>query len=273
MQENTFKTTEDIVKRAECIVNASGKGLEVADCLLTENFLIIEARQQIRIPVAQLQKCQYGPQRMTLPDELVTFMESEDAQQFGGKLGYLSTLTVEYFDNTVLRTLSVEMDLTDAVGFDYAIWSAISKVKVQLWKSLPIEKRCAGFWQRFVAFFIDGIILSIIFVIILVTIAFQGLETTVSFFTYFEGLVGAIPTAYFVGFWAWRGQTPGKMLLGIKIVTGDGGSINLGRAILHYFGYFVSAIILFFGFFMITWDSKKQGLHDKIAGTYVIKLL
>ncbi len=61
------------------------------------------------------------------------------------------------------------------------------------------------------------------------------------------------------------------MMMGVKIVKTDGSSIGIGKAILRYVGYYVSTIIIFIGYLMIAWDSRKQGLHDKIAGTLVIR--
>jgi len=120
----------------------------------------------------------------------------------------------------------------------------------------------AGFWRRFAAYIIDAIILGAVSGIL---IAIMGAQQTTSL------LSGAIGIIYIIGFWTWRGQTPGKMAMGVKIVKTDGSPIGIGRAILRYVGYFVSSIILLIGYLMIGWDSKKQGLHDKIAGTYVVK--
>ena len=58
----------------------------------------------------------------------------------------------------------------------------------------------------------------------------------------------------------------------VKIVRSDGGPLGIGRAILRYIGYLVSTSIAFIGHFMIVWDGKKQGLHDKIARTCVINI-
>ena len=117
-----------------------------------------------------------------------------------------------------------------------------------------------GFWRRFVAWIIDAVILGAL-VGILAAIA---LETA----SWLGSVIGIV---YVIGFWTWRGQTLGKMAMGVKIVKTDGSPIGIGRAILRYIGYLVSTIIIFIGYLMIAWDSKKQGLHDKIAGTYVVK--
>jgi len=127
---------------------------------------------------------------------------------------------------------------------------------------MEIKGEYAGFWRRFVAWIIDGILLGAVSGILMFIISAQQ---TASWLGTVIGIV------YIVGFWTWRGQTPGKMVMGVKIIKTDGSPIGIGRAILRYIGYLVSAIIIFIGYLMIAWDGRKQGLHDKIAGTYVVK--
>jgi uncharacterized RDD family membrane protein YckC len=82
----------------------------------------------------------------------------------------------------------------------------------------------------------------------------------------------AMPIVYFVSFWLLNdGATPGKKLMAIKIVKTDGSSLTLLSALLRYLGFFISSFLLGIGFLLILFDSKKQGLHDKIASTYVVK--
>ena len=122
----------------------------------------------------------------------------------------------------------------------------------------------AGFWVRFAAYIIDAVILFVVGALIW---GFTDLSYAA------DCLVGwIIAVTYTVGFWTWRGQTPGKMALSVKIVRTDGRPVGPGKAILRYLGYYVSAIILLIGFFMIAFDSRKQGLHDKIAETYVVRV-
>jgi uncharacterized RDD family membrane protein YckC len=120
--------------------------------------------------------------------------------------------------------------------------------------------RYAGFWIRFLAYIIDGVILLGINLILLLVAAATG--------SWLGTVIGVI---YYIGFWAWQGQTPGKMVVGIKVIQVDGSPIGFGRAVLRYIGYWVSAIIILIGFIMIGFDDRKQGLHDKIAGTLVVK--
>ena len=70
-----------------------------------------------------------------------------------------------------------------------------------------------------------------------------------------------------------RGQSPGKMAIGIKIVKTDGTSIGIGTTLLReIIGKIVSSIILLLGYIWILFDGKRQGWHDKIASTYVVKV-
>jgi uncharacterized RDD family membrane protein YckC len=76
--------------------------------------------------------------------------------------------------------------------------------------------------------------------------------------------------AYYVFFIGWKGATPGKMILKIKVVRPDGQPVGYGRAFLRYIGYIVSGITLGFGYIMAIWDDEKRALHDRIASTRVI---
>ncbi len=75
---------------------------------------------------------------------------------------------------------------------------------------------------------------------------------------------------YYVGAWSKSGQTIAKSVLGIKVVGYDGKPLSLGKALLRYFGYILSALILSLGFLWIAFDKKRQGWHDKIASSYAI---
>ena len=83
-------------------------------------------------------------------------------------------------------------------------------------------------------------------------------------------LVVLVTVVYFAIFWVWRGQTPGKMVMEIKVVRPDGSNVTPLIALLRYLGYIVSAALLSIGFIWIAFDKQKQGFHDKIAGTFVV---
>ena len=123
----------------------------------------------------------------------------------------------------------------------------------------------AGFWIRLSASMWDGIILGI------PTIAIATLLVWITKIQPLGSLVVLallIVTIYMEGI---KGGTPGKLILGLKIENKNGDYIGLGGALLRFIGRILSELILFIGYLMIAWDKRKQGLHDKIAGTYVIK--
>lgn len=76
--------------------------------------------------------------------------------------------------------------------------------------------------------------------------------------------------AYLADCWAWRGQTLGMMLMGLRVVLPDGRKPRLGRAALRAVGWVMSLLTLGIGFLLISGDERHQGLADRIAGTYVI---
>jgi uncharacterized RDD family membrane protein YckC len=84
------------------------------------------------------------------------------------------------------------------------------------------------------------------------------------------GLLVAL--AYFAGMWAWKGTTIGGIVVGLKVVRMDGQPLDFTVSFVRSLAAMFSAVVLFLGFLWIAWDKEKQGWHDKIAGTTVIKL-
>lgn len=127
---------------------------------------------------------------------------------------------------------------------------------------------------------IDGLILNTISSAITILLALVavviGISSQEKYGTWFLSntlfIANVAGIVYYLLFWSKGGQTPGKMALRLKIITADGSNIKIGRAILRYFGYLVSGLMLGIGYLWIIWDKKKQGIHDKIAGSYVIKV-
>jgi len=76
---------------------------------------------------------------------------------------------------------------------------------------------------------------------------------------------------YFVIFWITRRATPGMILLKIKLIT-DNTSLTVLKAIIRYIGMNISMACFFVGCLWMLWDKKKQTWHDKLAGTYVVKV-
>ena len=81
-----------------------------------------------------------------------------------------------------------------------------------------------------------------------------------------------LPAAYAVVFWHFRGATPGKSVFGLMVVDARSGTVpGFGQSLGRYLAYFVSALPLALGFLWIAFDSRKQGWHDKLAGTVVVR--
>jgi uncharacterized RDD family membrane protein YckC len=138
----------------------------------------------------------------------------------------------------------------------------------------------AGFWRRLAAFIIDAIILSVISSALFPFKWFGWADLLNGnwYWVIFSILAVSnmvnvlIYVAYYAGFWTWSGQTPGKILLNIKIIRTNGSNITMGYSLLRCLGYIISIIMLGIGFLWIAFDPHKQGIHDKIADTYVVKL-
>jgi uncharacterized RDD family membrane protein YckC len=78
--------------------------------------------------------------------------------------------------------------------------------------------------------------------------------------------------AYFAGLWTWRGTTVGGIVVNLKVVRADGQPMNLAAALVRALAAAFSVIVFFLGFLWILWDKERQGWHDKIAGTAVVRL-
>ena len=137
----------------------------------------------------------------------------------------------------------------------------------------------AGFWMRVVATFIDAFIVFTLQFILGSILAFAGVaamsdNTATGGIAIVVQLFGfAISFGYYVFFTGYCGQTPGKMALRIKVISKDGSPIGYGRAAFREIpAKFISGLIFGIGYLMVAFDEQKQGLHDRMANTYVIKL-
>ncbi len=147
----------------------------------------------------------------------------------------------------------------------------------------PASLPKGGFWIRSLAFLVDIALVAALATAggILVGVAVQiggvfssasqadldWLDGTAT--TFFSVVIGLCYFALFVG---WRGQTPGKMLLGLRIIRTSGEEVRYARALVRWLGQCLSALLFGFGFLMVAFSRRKQGLHDKLAGTYVVRL-
>lgn len=141
----------------------------------------------------------------------------------------------------------------------------------------PGTMELAGIGQRFGAKILDNIILYVIQTV--VNFAFVGSITpgtnqqaAMTAMGLMMAVNFGIAFAYQIFFLHWKGQTPGKMALKIKVVTPEGGSLSWGKAIGRPFAEILSGCLLAIGYLMAIWDPEKRTLHDRLAGTRVIKV-
>jgi uncharacterized RDD family membrane protein YckC len=149
-------------------------------------------------------------------------------------------------------------------------------------------KNTAGFFSRMLALIIDlfliaflGLITGAVFLLFIsffdvgqILLFWQNLLGLDNLGRQLAAMVSPIITllifSYFVFFWTFLGYTPGKALMGLRIVRQDGRPLSFWRAWLRFIGYSISAFFLFLGFFWILIDRDHEGWHDKIANTHVI---
>lgn len=144
-----------------------------------------------------------------------------------------------------------------------------------------------GFWRRFYAFMIDEILLTMIgWVLFLIGGAALGLGLSQSgmppddemfmglslrYILLYQCLTAFLNLAYFTYFHGTIGQTLGKKIMGLKVMQETGESLRPGLAFLRWVGYLINAVCLNLGFIWVAFDGRKQGWHDKIAATVVIR--
>jgi len=147
----------------------------------------------------------------------------------------------------------------------------------------------AGFTSRLLAMIIDTVILVIAYVFLtwFISVSVKILPTGRVFGFSLSALLGqegsgqlvsgetviAVFTmstiVYYVFFWTITGQTLGMILMGLRVVTIEGRRLTAWRAIIRFIGYIIAALPFFLGFAWVLVDNRRQGWHDKIAGTYV----
>jgi uncharacterized RDD family membrane protein YckC len=141
----------------------------------------------------------------------------------------------------------------------------------------PAEKRVVvvGFGRRLAATLLDGALVVIISFILAVVVSVVPLligwliPIPANALIVPAGLIFSV--IYYAGSWQKSGQTVGNTVMGIKVVGKDGSRLSWGKALLRYVGYIVSGIAASIGFLWVAFDGRRQGWHDKIAGTYVIR--
>ncbi|MDF7800631.1 RDD family protein [Pontiellaceae bacterium B1224] len=151
----------------------------------------------------------------------------------------------------------------------------IQQIKENAEVSSSSIMRYAGFWRRFLAVFIDGLVMSIFS--LPANFGFQFAMTKASegpgfvilaIVLYLSMLL--IPAIYLIWMHGRYGATLGKKAVGVKVVMSDGTPISYGRAVGRYFAYMLSGLIMYIGYIMAGFDSEKRALHDHMCNTRVI---
>ena len=136
------------------------------------------------------------------------------------------------------------------------------------------EFEYVGFWPRLGATIIDSVLLAMIIYPLLYVIYgkqyFAGEQFISGGGDFIVSYV--LPAIAIIAFWVYKSATPGKMAIRATIVDAKTGlQPSKGQLIGRYLSYYISTIPLFLGFLWIAWDPKKQGWHDKLAGTVVVR--
>ena len=153
--------------------------------------------------------------------------------------------------------------------------------------ALPVGvRRYGGFWIRFLARVIDGLILSVVFILLVLawtivarrTLIIPGENPAPAALAVVWGslaLLYLISSAFFVTYEAWflsqRGATPGKLALGLRVIRSDGNNLTAGRSIGRSCAYLLNSLIPFaIGFILAGFDAEKRALHDHLCDTRVV---
>jgi uncharacterized RDD family membrane protein YckC len=137
-----------------------------------------------------------------------------------------------------------------------------------------VQLMFAGFWSRFLGYLIDSIFLGLFACVVGLIIGILANLENLEILNVISTVAALTAPFYYVAFWAMAGATPGKIMLGMRIVGPDGGidGIGWGRAILRLIGSFVSSLFFYLGYVWIAIDRENRGWHDRIAGTHVVQI-
>lgn len=136
----------------------------------------------------------------------------------------------------------------------------------------------AGMWRRNWASTVDTLLLVPVFLLVHLAVmagTVGGLlqlprPHTTQFWVYYS-LQLLVPLVITAWFWAFRGATPGKQMMGLRVIDiQTGGNLRFDMAVLRYLGYIVSALPLGLGFLWSELDPQKQTWHDKMALSLVV---
>lgn len=137
----------------------------------------------------------------------------------------------------------------------------------------------AGFWRRGAAWFLDLLLVTPITLTLLQLVYGRDYWRWLNsgeaelIYGFWDPVINyGLPMVLVIVFWSRMGATPGKWVMGCRVLNARTGRFpSLGRALLRFVGYLVSYLPLGLGFLWAAWDKRKQGFHDKIARTVVVR--
>jgi len=135
----------------------------------------------------------------------------------------------------------------------------------------------AGFWVRLGASLIDTVLIMAITIPLVVSIYGWDYFDPELNSGMFAGpadflITWVLPFVAVIWFWLAKQATPGKLALRLRIVdAASGQTLSTGQSVGRYFAYLVSTLPLFLGFVWVAFDRRKQGWHDKLAGSVVVR--
>lgn len=135
------------------------------------------------------------------------------------------------------------------------------------------ELEYVGFWARCGATLVDLLLQLAITLPVTYVIYGRIFDPNVFFMGFWDIMINLIvPAAFVIALWTYIGATPGKLAISARVVDADtGGPLTATQSLIRYVGYFVSFLPLCVGCFLVAFDRRKQGWHDKMANTVVIR--
>lgn len=179
------------------------------------------------------------------------------------------------------QTFAEDEVVTLAGGFVCATCKPVVLQRLQEGTLTTLQQyRYAGFWIRYVAYMIDYLLLGVVQSIFTIAamapfLNARGIDPDrmVPFMIAYGGavvfslVVNALYEAYFLGK---NGATPGKMVLGLKVIRPDGRPVTWKTGLGRFFAKLLSGLTLMIGYIMAGWDDEKRALHDRVCDTRVV---
>lgn len=142
-----------------------------------------------------------------------------------------------------------------------------------------LDGRVAGFVTRLMAYLLDIVIVVALialggwlFVLVddFIESFFNADVEIISLSVVFFALVPILIISYYVGFWSLTGRTPGKWVMGLRVIGSDGEPPRLGRSFIRLVGYVTSALAFWLGYLWVFVDNDRRAWHDHMARTWVV---